>query len=75
LLSDPLIRMIRKRRQKINSTYTKNIVYKEVLTPWKSIVFCFVQLLYFYICVIYLTFVVSISISGNRGSLKTMRDK
>ena len=42
----------KKKMTKINGTYTKNIVYKKVLTPWKGIVFCFAQLLFFYICVL-----------------------
>jgi len=34
----------KKKTMKINGVYTKNIVYKEVLTLWKGIAFCFAQL-------------------------------
>ena len=43
----------KKKTTKTNGAYTKNIVYKEVLTPWKGIVFYFAQLLYSYSCILY----------------------
>jgi hypothetical protein len=39
-----------------NLKNTKNIVYKEILTLWKGIVFCFIQVLYFlHLCPLLLT--------------------